>query len=153
MNFALADAVLGLARSATSRAVPALPLAERFERSAEIVLGHGPLERDPLAGSFLQGFAKGGNGLYEPRLSENRSLVMVRKSEFGHAGQIAPRDRRQFATAAAQRKVSLSAEARSACFLKPACCLRNCDRGKKSSFSTVSVDSGHSVAFRAEARL
>jgi len=69
----------------------------------------------------------------------------VRKSEFGHAGQIAPRDRRQFATAAAQRKVSRSAEARSAFFLKPACCLRNCDRGKKSSFSTVSTQSGSSA--------
>jgi hypothetical protein len=30
--------------------------------------------------------------------------------------------------------------------LKPACCLNNCDRGKKSSFSTVSAMSGHSTA-------
>ena len=51
----------------------------------------------------------------------------------------ATRCHRQFARAAAHRKVSLSAETRSAFFLKPACCLRNCDRGKKSSFSTVSV--------------
>jgi hypothetical protein len=33
-------------------------------------------------------------------------------------------------------------EPRSAFFLKPACCLKNCDRGKKSSFSTISVESG-----------
>jgi hypothetical protein len=46
----------------------------------------------------------------------------------------------QFATGAAHRKVSLSAGgAPSAFFLKPACCLKNCDRGKKSSFSTISA--------------
>jgi hypothetical protein len=45
----------------------------------------------------------------------------------------------QFAAVAVHRKVSLSAETLSAFFLKPACCLKNCDRGKKSSFSTVSA--------------
>ena len=57
----------------------------------------------------------------------------------------ATRCHRQFARAAAHRKVSLSAETRSAFFLKPACCLRNCDRGKKSSFSTISVGSRNST--------
>src|SRR5208337_4727016 len=52
---------------------------------------------------------------------------------------IATRCHRQFATVAAHRKVSFSAETLSAFFLKPACCLKNCDRDKKSSFSTAST--------------
>ena len=46
---------------------PALPLAEPFERIAEIHLGHGPIERHPLAGIFLQSFAEGGDGFLQPR--------------------------------------------------------------------------------------
>src|ERR1700730_7500917 len=38
----------------------------------------------------------------------------------------------------------------SAFFLKPACCLKNCDRGKKSSFSTASAGSGRSRSTSAE---
>ena len=34
--------------------------------SAEIVLGHGPVERHPLARPFLQRLAKGGDRLFEP---------------------------------------------------------------------------------------
>ena len=33
---------------------PALPLAKRLERVAEIVLDHRPAERNPLARTFLQ---------------------------------------------------------------------------------------------------
>jgi hypothetical protein len=46
---------------------PALPPAERCERSAEVVLGRGPIGRQARAGPFLQRFAKGGDALFEPR--------------------------------------------------------------------------------------
>jgi hypothetical protein len=42
-------------------------LAERAEHIAEIVLDRGPVERHALAGSFLEGVAIGGNGLFEAR--------------------------------------------------------------------------------------
>src|SRR5262249_59799020 len=42
-------------------------LAKQRERIAEIGLSHGPVERHVLAGSLLQGGAKGINCLMEPR--------------------------------------------------------------------------------------
>ena len=38
-----------------------------LERGAEVVLGHGPLQRHALAGSFLERRAIGGDGLLEAR--------------------------------------------------------------------------------------
>ena len=52
----------------------------------------------------------------------------------------ATRCHHQFATVAPHRKVSLSAEPLALASSKPACCLKNCDGGKKSSFSTVSAN-------------
>src|SRR4029077_18275702 len=46
----------------------------------------------------------------------------------------ATRCHHQFATGVAHRKVSLSVGPLSAFFLRPACCLKNCDRGKKIEF-------------------
>ena len=43
-----------------------LALAERLERVAEVVLGRGPLQRDALARSDLQGGAIGADRLFEP---------------------------------------------------------------------------------------
>src|SRR5262249_56329796 len=40
---------------------------EALERTAEIVLGRGPVERHALAGSFLESVAVGGDGLFEAR--------------------------------------------------------------------------------------
>ena len=40
---------------------------ERRERVAEVVLRHRPLERHPLAGSFRERVAVGGDGLFEAR--------------------------------------------------------------------------------------
>src|SRR5712671_402526 len=45
----------------------ALALTKHPERIAEIVLGHGPLERHALAGVFLQRVAKGDDGFLQPR--------------------------------------------------------------------------------------
>ena len=55
------------ATASSSRAVPLSRSPSDFERSAEIHLGRGPIERHARAGPFLQGFAKGGDGLLEPR--------------------------------------------------------------------------------------
>src|SRR5213076_2734174 len=55
----------------------ALALAERLERSAEIVLGRGPVERDALAG-VLQGRPIGGDGLFEPR---GAALALAERGE------------------------------------------------------------------------
>ena len=46
---------------------PALPLAERRERIAEIVLRRRPVERNPLARALLQRRAIGRDRLLEPR--------------------------------------------------------------------------------------
>ena len=46
---------------------PALPLPERLKRKAEIVLRHRPVERNALAGSFLQRRAKGRDRLLKTR--------------------------------------------------------------------------------------
>ena len=63
---------------------PAAPSRSRAprgsQRNAEIVLGHGPVERHALAGLFLQRRAIGGDRLLEPRrpalaLSEVRSAM------------------------------------------------------------------------------
>jgi len=60
----------GFAKSGNGLLQPhcsAFPLAERFERGAEIHLGHRPFERHARTGHFLQGFAKSGDGLLQPR--------------------------------------------------------------------------------------
>jgi hypothetical protein len=63
----------------------------------------------------------------------------VRKSEFGHAGQIAPRVAIANSLRPPHTKKSAFLPNPSAFFLKPTCCLKNCDRGNELSFSTVSA--------------
>jgi hypothetical protein len=61
----------------------------------------------------------------------------VRKPDFGHAGPIAPRVAITNSLRSPHtEKLAFLPKTLSAFFLKPACCLKNCDRGKKSSFST-----------------
>ena len=50
-----------------------LALAERSQRSAEIVLGRGPLQRHALAGAFLERLAVGGDRLFEGAVPLSRS--------------------------------------------------------------------------------
>src|SRR5208283_6162045 len=69
----------------------------------------------------------------------------VRKPDFGYAGQILP----HVAIANSLQsphteKLAFLPNPLSAFYLKPACCLKNCDRDKKSSFSTVSAKNRHS---------
>src|SRR5208283_665608 len=70
----------------------------------------------------------------------------VRKPDFGYAGQILP----HVAIANSLQsphteKLAFLPNPLSAFFIKPACCLKNCDRDKKSSFSTVSTQIGFSL--------
>ena len=55
------------ATASSSRAVPLSRSPRLGEAYAQIVLGHGPVERHALAGPFLQRLAIGGDGLFEPR--------------------------------------------------------------------------------------
>jgi hypothetical protein len=67
----------------------------------------------------------------------------VRKPDFDHAGPIAPHVAITNSLRASHtEKLAFLPAPLSAFFLKPACCLKNCDRSKKSSFSTVSAQSG-----------
>ena len=84
---------------------PALPLAERRERKAEIVLRRRPVERNPLARPFLQRRAIGLNRLLEPRrpalpLAERRErkaeIVLRRRLvERNHSAETSPARRRR----------------------------------------------------------
>ena len=84
---------------------PALPLAERQERIAEIVLRRRPMERDPLARPFLQRRAKGLDRLLKPRrpalplaerLKRIAEIVLRHRPSSGTRSRVippAPRDR------------------------------------------------------------
>jgi hypothetical protein len=66
----------------------------------------------------------------------------VKKPDFGHAGQIAPRAAITNSLRSPHKgKLAFLPKTLSAFFLKPTCCLKNCDRGDKLSSSTVSVGS------------
>jgi hypothetical protein len=68
-------------------------------------------------------------------------MSVVRNPDFGHAGQIAPCvDIANLLQSPHIEESAFLPNTLSAFFLKPACCLKNCDLDKKLRFSTVSVE-------------
>jgi hypothetical protein len=82
------------ATASSSRAVPAVSLAEHRKCLAEIALCHGPVERHALAGQFVEGVAIGGDRLLQqcrPALTvaelheRSTEIVLGRGPMEGHA--------------------------------------------------------------------